>query len=172
MIWKKIDWANYEVSSCGKVRSMYENIERTNGRNYERKSRILKPAKDNSGYLRVAFKHNGKLTTFKVHRIVAEAFLGKSTLEIDHIDGNKLNNSIENLEWVTRSENVKRAFKIGLSKPLKGSANPCAKIDEIKALTIKTYLSSGIGPIEISKIMGISKHIVKDISRNKTWKHL
>jgi hypothetical protein len=172
MIWNKLDWANYEVSSCGKVRSMYENIERTNGRNYERKSRILKPAKDKSGYLRVAFKHNGRLATFKVHRLVAEAFLGKSHLEVDHVDGNKTNNCIQNLQWVTRSENIKRAFKKGLCKSLKGTGNPSAKIDEMQALTIKTLLLAGFGPIKIARDMGISKNITKDISRNKTWTHL
>lgn len=172
MIWAKLDWSNYEVSSCGQVRSTYKNIKRSNGRNYERKSKILKPAKDGSGYLRVAFNHNGKLTTFRVHRLVAEAFMGKSELEVDHIDGNKENNNIQNLQWVTRSENMTRAFRNGLARPLRGSLNPCAKIDEMTALTIKTLLTSGMGPTEISKKMGISQNITKDISRKKTWKTL
>lgn len=64
------------------------------------------------GYYRVAFR--GK--NYLVHKLIAELFIGKSDLTVDHIDGNKLNNAVSNLEYVTASENVKRAYKNGLHK--------------------------------------------------------
>jgi hypothetical protein len=171
MIWSKLPWTDYEVSSCGKVRSIYAVIIKSNGVPYTRKSVVLKDVVDD-GYKHVAFKHNGKHKTFLLHRLVAEAFLGASKLQVNHKDGNKLNNSIDNLEYCTASENVKHAFRTGLAFGRKGEANKSSKISEMQALTIKTLLMAGIGPIKIAREMGISKNITKDISRNKTWTHL
>ena len=112
-IWAKIKFTNekYEVSSCGKVRSL----------NYlgHNKTEELSLSKDNKGYLRVRlFCEDGKRRTFKVHRLVAEAFIEnpKNKLYVNHKDGDKTNNIIENLEWVTASENVKHAYEIGLNE--------------------------------------------------------
>ncbi len=84
----------YAVSDCGKVFS------------YKR-GRYLKPGVNGSGYLTVTFFKNGKPKTKYVHRLVVETFLEPDTLrkEVDHIDGNTINNNISNLRWVTRSEN-------------------------------------------------------------------
>ena len=57
-----------------------------------------------------------KKKTIKVHKLVANAFLGKSNLQVDHIDGNKLNNKLNNLEYVTPKENIRRAWEKGLAK--------------------------------------------------------
>lgn len=57
-----------------------------------------------------------KKKTIKVHKLVANAFLGKSNLQVDHIDRNKLNNKLNNLEYVTPKENIRRAWEKGLAK--------------------------------------------------------
>lgn len=171
-IWKKINDTNYSVSSFGRVRSEYRVIKRSNGRQHTIESKVLKTAIDSGGYERCAIMVDGKLVTHKVHRLVAMVFHGPSNLEVNHIDGDKNNNREDNLEWCTRSENVSHAFKTGLAKPLRGSENPSSKICELQALTIKTLLMSWVGPLKIARDYGISKNITKDISRNKTWKHL
>lgn len=173
MIWKKIDNYDYEVSFCGSVRSIEKTIIRSDGKPHFVKSKILRPAND-QGYLKVALSGNGKLKSFRVHRLVAKAFCGciNGKYEVNHIDGNKLNNRADNLEWCNRSENVKHAFNNSLAKPLRGSKNPTSVIDEIKAMTIKTMLMSGFGPTEISKRYGVSINICKDISRGRTWNHI
>lgn len=106
-IWKEIkDFPNYEVSNKGRVRN------RLTGS-------ILKGAIDKTtGYLKVGLYKNKVGFTKPIHRLVAETFLGLFiNLDVNHKDGNKLNNELENLEWCTRSDNMKHAYKIGLSKP-------------------------------------------------------
>lgn len=162
----------YQASSLGRIRSTPRTITRSNGRIHTVRSKVLKPAKDSNGYLRVGLIKEGKLNTRKVHRLVLSSFVHKEGKEVNHLDGVKDNNKLSNLEWVSRSENVKHAFKTGLATPLRGSKNPTSKIDEHQALTIKNYLKDGMGPTEISRIMKISVNICKDISRGKTWKIL
>lgn len=172
--WIDLDFCNgdYSVSSLGNVRSNLRHVIRKNGKKHLVKERSLKPATDASGYKRVGLTVNGKLKTYKVHRLVMYAFVGASKLEVNHVDGIKHNNQLANLEYCNRSENVKHAFSKGLAKPLRGSSNPTAKINEIKAITIKTFLKAGYRLRYISDKLNVSYNIVKDISRNKTWKHV
>lgn len=110
-IWKNIlDYEGlYSVSSLGRVRADYSTNRYKNGR-------ILKPCINSTKYFvhRLSKYSVGK--TFTLHRLVAEAFLGKRPegYEVNHIDGNKLNNRLDNLEYVTGSQNVKHAYNIGL----------------------------------------------------------
>lgn len=166
---------DYEVLENGEIISLDRVITRSNGRRHTIKSRVLKYAVSKDGYARVGLMIDGKLVTRKVHRLVAERFCTRSRpdqLEVNHIDGNKLNNHFSNLEWVNRSENMKKAFSVGLSKPLVGEKNPSSKINQETATKIKKRLSDKNSCSAISKDLGISIHIVKDISRGKTWKIL
>ena len=105
-IWKDIkDYEQlYVVSNTGKIKSLAR--KNTNGG-------ILKPSHNKDGYLQVILCKNGKTKCFKCHRLVAEQFIPNlnNKPEVNHIDGNKENNDISNLEWVTTSENVIHAFK-------------------------------------------------------------
>ena len=114
----------YQVSNYGRVKS----LERKNifycglrKKHLERptKEKILNYNKSNRGYLQVCLTKDGKPKTYTVHRLVAKAFLPnlKNKKQVNHIDGNKENNNIDNLEWVTSSENNKHAFITGLNKP-------------------------------------------------------
>ena len=106
-IWKAIDGTSgmVEVSNLGKVRSLLR-PEKT----------VLKSQRDQKGYRRVSVTVNRKKTTFKVHREVAKAFIPnpENKPQVNHIDGNKENNAVDNLEWVTNRENAKHAFATGL----------------------------------------------------------
>ena len=88
--------------------------------------------------------NNKKYNTRKIHRLICIAFHGDNKrLEVNHIDGNKSNNKPCNLEWCTRSENVKHAFKIGLAKPLRGELNGCAKLTNEIVLEIRKAKDEG-----------------------------
>lgn len=118
-IWKPVKgFENYEVSNLGQVKSL--NYNRT------KEAKILRLCKNKDGYLCVHLHKNGKGYAKKVHRLVTAAFIpnpeGKT--EVNHIDGNKTNNRVENLEWATHSENMHHAWETGLCEPLTGENHP------------------------------------------------
>lgn len=99
----------YEISDLGNIKS----LPRKNA-----KGKMLNPARNNRGYLRVALCLDGKVRYDSVHRLVAETFIPnpRKLPEVNHIDGNKLNNNVTNLEWVTKGQNQIHAYKEGLRK--------------------------------------------------------
>ena len=105
-IWKKsyIYPSQYEVSNFGRVRNVAT-------------KQILKPQIDAKGYERVRLSYHNKRASAKVHRLVAVAFISNPDQkpQVNHIDGNKKNNAVDNLEWSTNSENQIHAFKYGLN---------------------------------------------------------
>ena len=109
----------YEVSDKGQVRS----LDRINHRGTKYKGRILRNRNTPNGYYAVMLSKNGIEKIYTVHRLVATTFIPnpENKEEINHKDGNKKKNILENLEWVTRSENVKHAYKTGLNPSGKGA---------------------------------------------------
>lgn len=97
----------YQISNYGNIKSL---INRTGV------NKILNPGITSAGYQTITLCKNKKRTTIQIHRIVAEHFLGLSELCVNHKDCNKLNNYVENLEWVTYKENMTHAIKNGLIK--------------------------------------------------------
>lgn len=136
-IWKDIEGYEglYQVSNLGRVKS---NL---------RKGRILKPSTTHDGYYNLTLSKNGQLKTYRVHRLVCSAFISNplNKSEVNHIDGNKKNNSIENLEWCTRSENAKHAHKTGLNSGKKVSVYQFDKLGRL----VKTWKSQTIASKEL-----------------------
>ena len=93
----------------------------------------MKPSRSSSGYLHVQLYIDGKSFTKLIHQLVAEAFIENpdNKPDVNHIDGNKLNNNVSNLEWVTKSENIRHSLRTGLRVPpmlgVKGKDNPNSK---------------------------------------------
>ena len=125
-IWKPIEGYEglYEVSNFGRARSY---IPPTNSKRLIRSvPLIMTPQMNDNGYMVVALIKNKARKVFRIHRLVAFAFV--ETIEgkpyVNHIDGDKTNNNASNLEWCTRSENMMHAFRVGLVKPKTGKDNP------------------------------------------------
>lgn len=108
-IWKDVNEHKgvYQVSNLGRVRSLDRQYISSDGRKLFFKGKVLKPSNSN-GYLRVNLKKEGKTNSRFVHRIVADAFIVNvnNCPQINHIDGNKENNNINNLEWSSSKDNV------------------------------------------------------------------
>lgn len=108
-IWKdKKDYEGlYQVSNLGRAKSLDRYVKGKGHSLQLKKGRILKPMKDNNGYLKVLLSKNGKYTNYYVHRLVAEVFLPNPNnyKEVNHKDENKTNNVVTNLEWCDRKYN-------------------------------------------------------------------
>ena len=130
-MWKEISWTKgiYSANEDGQIKSN----DRIGADGRRLKGKILKPWLGNHGYLTVCLRVGNKNYRKLVHRLIAETFLGKGKKgqEIDHKDGNKLNNSADNLDWVTRKENLKRAKEIGLINVSEKQKNVREKIAAI-----------------------------------------
>lgn len=150
-------------------------------RNYKRTGRfkILKPAKSIDGYLKtMLLGDDGKYHTTTVHKLVACAFIGEKTkgFEVNHKDGNKTNNKPDNLEYVSRSENIKHAYDNGLITPKAGILNGNSKLNDYAVKTIREHAKNSgryYGRKELAQRFGISEAHVKDIVNSKTlWIHV
>lgn len=146
-----------------------------------RKAGVIKPLKEPvevktvlKGYKVISKMVNGKRVQARQHRVIYARFNGLEALNeadtINHIDGNRMNNRIENLECVTREENEQHAILNGLKK--RGSQHAKAKLTEKEVIEIKRMLKQGMKIRHVAKIYGVEEHIVGDIKRNRTWKHV
>lgn len=136
----------------------------------KRYNQPLKGLINNCGYKRVQLG-NPKNRHF-VHRLVAETFLPKVKGKdfVNHKDGNKLNNNVNNLEWVTRSENDLHAFRNDLRKAIKGEKHHNHKLTEKQVAAIKVLLKNNYNCTYISKIYNVHRKTISDIKNKKTWR--
>lgn len=118
----------YQASTFGNIRStsrsVAQKLNKDRSQIYHRQMppKVLKQREQNGGYKIVWLSVNGKVKAYTVHKLVALTFFGESHgRDINHKDGNKSNNCIDNLEYCTRSENVKHAYDKGLRTPCKKS---------------------------------------------------
>lgn len=115
---------------------------------------------------------DNKKQTFRLHRLVMMAFNpveNMDELEVNHKDGNKKNNKLENLEWCTSSENQKHAFATGLQKARRGEKSNFAKLTEEDIKLIFELRKKGLTQKAIGEIVGCTDSNVAYILRGKTW---
>lgn len=167
-----IVYEKYKIDSKGNV--------------YGQKGKLLKPAIDNKGYLRVGLTINNKLVTKKVHRIIAENFIPNplNKPQVNHVNGIKSDNRVENLEWVTAKENVKHAIDNGLfyfntpeesinKTPKKGELNGQSKLNSKQVLEIRSKFKPRVYTREMLSIeYNVKPSCIKDIILRKSWKHI
>jgi hypothetical protein len=150
----------YQVSNLGQVRSLHYG-----------KTRILKTSPNNDGYLGLDLFKNGKRTCRRVHKIVAIVFVKNTDnlSEINHINGNKLDNRASNLEWCTRSHNLKHAFSSKL-RTSKGEANARALLTETDVAEIRHRYEAGLATYRsLAREFGVSKSTIGAVICRETW---
>lgn len=165
-IWKIIDGYNnaYQISNLGNVRSIHKS------------KKILKTDKDDPDrYVSVTlYLSVGKRKKEKIHRLIAKAFIPnpENKSQVNHINGNKKDNSIENLEWVTPSENVIHSYKTGLQKPTRGTDSCRAKLTEENIINIRKEWDDEKQLPYLSNKYGVAKTTIHAIVKRYTWKHI
>lgn len=121
-----------------------------------------------------------RAVTKKLHRVVAYNFLGAelfNLMTVNHITGDKEDNSVSNLEYMTFADNIKHSFLTGLNVGLKGEANGSSKTTEQNVNRICEYLNTGLSSNKIvakflEEDIVVSKYVVDDIRIGKTWRHV
>lgn len=129
----------YEISNYGEIKSINRFVRSSTGRKRFVMGRMIKQKHNKDGYQFVTLSKNGQLQNHYVHRLVAETFIPNpaNKPQVNHIDGNKTNNFINNLEWVSVSENAKHAYKNGLSSNIGATHSFAQKV--IDKCTGKKY---------------------------------
>lgn len=176
-IWSDIKGyeGKYWISNYGRIKS---------------KNRLLKLTNGMDGYLKISLCLNGINRTFRIHRIVAITFIPnrKSNPSIDHINGDKHDNRVQNLRWCTAKENSNNPntkynntgflghthsdyVRCRISESQKGISNNNTKLNSEKVLEIRYLHKIGLSQRKIAKKYGVSHTNIGSIIRNKTWKY-
>ena len=110
---------------------------------------------------------------YYVHRLVATAFienLGNKPV-VNHKDGDKLNNCVSNLEWVTYAENNQHARENGLNAAYRGESSPLSKLTEVQVKEIKKRIAKGDKQREIAEDFNVDKTLISHIKAGRRWAH-
>lgn len=140
---------------------------------YGERKRVLKLRKDKRGYLRAKVNLNGKSVWYAVHRLVAFTYIPNplNKDQVNHKDGNKLNNNVENLEWCNCAENIKHAWLNKLNVALKGNEANNRKLNENQVYAIRLiYSLEFMTAEELSILFNVHKSTIHSIIKNKNWK--
>lgn len=163
----------YQISNFGRVIALTRTVHKGKcHRSWD--EHYLKCAVDKNGYVRTHLAKNGINKTVKVHRLVAEAFIPNPENKpfVNHKDGNKQNNHVDNLEWCTKSENEKHAFKIGL-KSHKGERNTSHKLtwEQVKYIrSVYKPRDKKYGATALAKQFNVHRKTIGRIALNQYWK--
>lgn len=180
MIWKDIKGYEgiYQINTEGDVRSLDREIIR-GGSVVKISSVIIKSRMSNAGYYRITLSNNDTGTTFSVHRLVAETFVDNPNNKpcVNHINGLKTDNKVDNLEWVTQKENIRHAKDV-LGKNigdasklihLKGFDHPGAKFTTGTLKELIAMRSEGVSFGKLAKYFNVDKSTVQSILKGETW---
>lgn len=132
---------------------------------------------DRCGYREVLFSENGKTNQYRVHRLIAETFIPNpmNLPCVNHKDGNKLNNSVDNLEWCTHAENTLHAYRTGLEQKVCGEQHHAHKLTEDAVRYIrKVYIKRDrdFGATALANLFKVDRTTIQDVIKGKTWREV
>ena len=170
--WRDIEDFNgyYQVSSIGRIRSCGGKNGRSKGKWY-----IRALSANHDGYMKVRLVHGGKDITRRVHTLVARAFIPNfdNFDTVNHKDGDKTNNCVDNLEWIDRSQQMVHAYKLGLKKPIRGSKNSQAKLTDDDVRYIRSHYkprTRGCSTVDLGEQFDVSNRVIGLIVRGLSYK--
>lgn len=173
--YKTLSWAkNYKVSNTGKVFSFAKIKLGIELKHVISKNKRL-PSLGRDLYPEVSISDNNKkIKNYPIHRLVAETFIPNPENKpmVNHIDGDKTNNVINNLEWVTAKENTQHALKNNLLNPPVGERSSAAIYTESQVLEAINLLSTGKTNKEVAEITNIDERAISNIRNKKRWTYL
>ena len=162
-MWKTIQYEDcYEVSDQGQVRN--------------KETQHVKSLRySNKGYARVTLYPSGK--TYSVHRLVMDTFVENqdNLPSVNHKDGNKKNNKLENLEWCTPKQNTRHAIDVIKTMQVadwSGIKNPEHKLDYGLVYSIKFGLLGKLSNCRLEQMLGVQEETIRRIKVNELWKHV
>lgn len=160
------EYCNFSISNAGELRN-------------NSTSKVLKPSTNENGYyvFVVRLHQNGKKSGVVAHRAVAETFIDNPCKfpQINHKDGNKQNNNVENLEWCTCSENIRHAVKNQLltTDHCRGALCNFAKLNEEQVKAIRRlYMTGDYTQKQLAELYNCSKENIKSIVNFHSWRHI
>ncbi len=182
-IWKPIPnfEGYYEASNMGRIKSLDRTIEKPDKKtgkiNYmTRRGKIFKIRfKHNRRYMTIRLSKNRHVLSTPVHRIIAMTFIPNpnNKPQVNHINGIKTDNRVENLSWVNNSENVLHAIDSGLMKYAVGESHGSAVFTESDVLKIRElHASKKYNMVEIGRMFNTNNSRICEIVSRKTWKHI
>lgn len=167
----------YEVSNYGRVKRLSGIVLRNTSNKQKKikwKGRIMKPFVSNTGYFRLELKNHGA-KKFSIHRLVAEAFILNplKKREVNHINFNRKDNRVENLEWTTSSENNYHACRNNRRPSRKGEKHPLAKLtDKDVNIIIKLCKKNNLKRTDIAKMFNVTTSVITGIKSGRSWTHI
>ena len=152
----------YQVSNLGNVRSIERKVKTGRKKGRVVPAQLMKARILNTGYFVVDLQKNNQRKTCKVHRLVALAFMPNPLykFEVNHKNGNKLDNRLHNLEWVSKSANTRHALLMGLKK---------TKVTPLQVKKVRSFYIQGMNQKLIANLLGITRPQVSHILTSRSW---
>lgn len=177
--WKRVEGWPYEVSNFGRVRTWRTTTHRPGGGYISVESEapiILKPGiklgRYSGRYAQMNVRRAGEVKAFLIHRLVAQAFIPnpEGLPQVNHRNGIKHDNRVENLEWVSSKENHAHALASGLRRV--GGQVDSAKLSDSRVWGIRIRAASGESQRSLSRAYGVSRTTIKGVVAGRLWKHV
>lgn len=156
----------YQVSDTGRVRRVIA---------YKQHPAygLLRLCYDESGYQQLHLYFTGKRRRMSVHCLVMRAFVGEQgKQDINHINGIKDDNRLENLEYCTHSENIRHAYRVLGGKIHRGEEHAASRLKEHEVREIRKLLADGAAQADLARRFNVDKNTIYAIAHRITWKHV
>ena len=171
-VWKDIPNYDslYQASNWGGIRSLDRIV--CDGRSL--RGINLRLSINDKGYLQVTLSKGGYPKTYEVQRLIARTFMENpnNLPQVNHRDGNPLNNHIDNLEFTNQTGNQIHAYELGLQLPTSGSKHGLAKLNESQVLEIREKYTKGFRSAELAKEYQVTQSNICQIIKRKRWTHI